>query len=74
MAVQLPEHLTEKCRRFPEVHMGIWRVSVELADGRVCSGAEVGWSGEIIRVAGYPSIPFTADEVADVHDGSDFDP
>ena len=70
MAVRLPEHLSEKFRRYPEVHMGVWRVTVELADGRLFPGVEVGWPGDIIRVAGYAAAPFTAEEVVDVHDGS----
>lgn len=71
MAIRLPEHLTEKFRRFPEVHMGVWQVEVELADGRIFHGVEVGWPGEIIRVAGHAAAPFTAEDVVDVHDGSE---
>jgi hypothetical protein len=72
--VCLPLQLTEKVRRGPEVHLGIWRVTVELADGRMYPGVEVSWPGEIIRVPGFGRVPFTAEEIADVHDGSDFDP
>ena len=74
MAVKLPDDLTEKFRRFPEIHMGIWRVTVELIDGTRYPGVEVGWPGDVIRVAGHPSVPFTAAEVCDVHDGLDADP
>jgi hypothetical protein len=71
VAVTLPHHLAEKFRRFPEVHMGVWRITVELIDGRTFPEVEIGWPGEIIRVAGHAGVPFTAEEVIDVHDGSD---
>jgi hypothetical protein len=71
VAVKLPAGLTERFRRFPEVHLGVWRVTVDLADGRTYAGVEVGWTGEVIRVAGHASVPFTADEVVDLRDGSD---
>ena len=71
MPVSIPEHLTQKFRQFPEVHMGVWVLTVELADGRVFPGVEVGWPGDIIRVAGHARAPFTAEEIVDVRDGSD---
>ena len=71
MAVRLPEHLQEQVRQFGEVHMGVHRITVELADGRVYAGVEVAWAEEIIRVPGEPAVPFEAGEIAAVYDGSD---
>ncbi len=50
--------------------MGVHTVTVTLHDGRVFSGAEIAWAEEIVRVAGFVEIPFSADEIADVDDAS----
>jgi hypothetical protein len=68
--VRLPDRLTAKVQRFPEVYLGVWRVTIVLAGGVEYNGVEVAWSGDLIRVAGHESIPFTADQVIDVQDDS----
>jgi hypothetical protein len=45
---RLPERISEQVLDFPEVHMGVHRVTVVLTDGRTFSGVDVAWGNEII--------------------------
>ena len=65
--VFLPDFLTEKITRYPEHHLGVHRVTVQLHDGRTFFPVLVAWSMEVVRVDGSEEIPFTTDEVADVY-------
>lgn len=53
MCLRLPNSLQEQVSDFREVHDGLHRITVEVADGRVYSGVEVAWAEEIIRLAGH---------------------
>jgi len=55
-------------RDFPETHAGVSTITVTLRDRRVFTEVEVAWATEVIRVRGHATIPFTADEIADVDD------
>lgn len=55
-------------RDFPETHAGVSTITVTLRDRRVFTEVEVAWATEVIRVLGHATIPFTADEIADVDD------
>lgn len=70
VSVVLPESFQDRVRGFPETHAGVNTVTVTLTDGRVFSGVEVAWATEVIRVRGHTTIPFTAEEIADVDDAS----
>ena len=70
MSVVLPETFQERVRDFPETHGGVHTITVTLQDGSVISGVEVAWATEVIRVRGHATVPFTADEIADVDDAS----
>lgn len=56
---------------FPEVHMAVHRITVELRGGSVVTGVLVDWGGEIIRVEGYENVPFAVGDVVAVRDASD---
>jgi hypothetical protein len=45
---RLPERISEQVLDFPEVHMGVHRVTVVLTDGRTFSGVDVAWGNEIV--------------------------
>jgi hypothetical protein len=68
--VVLPEQLQERVQTFPETHMGVHTVTATLHDGRVFSGVQVAWGTEVISVAGHDTLPFSADEIAEVDDAS----
>ncbi len=70
VAVVLSERLQEQVAAFPETHAGVNAVDVTLRDGRVFPDVEVAWAAEVIRVAGFADIPFTADDISDVQDAS----
>jgi hypothetical protein len=67
---QFPPPLADQIAGFPEVHMGVNRVTVELRDGTAVSGVLVGGQGEIVRVEGHDTLPFVVSDVIAVHDES----
>jgi hypothetical protein len=68
--VRLPSEISERVHSFAEVHRGMQRVTVVLADGRRFRGVEVAWGCEILAVAGFETIPFSGDDVTEVYDES----
>lgn len=70
VTVRLPDHLQPLVLAFPEVHMAVHLITVELADGRTVSGVEVAGGEEVIRVRGSATIPFEGDDVVAVFDES----
>jgi hypothetical protein len=70
VAVYLPEATREQVGTFPETHYGVQTVRVTLADGRVFRGVQVAWGREVVRVDGYPEIPFSEEQVVVVEDDS----
>ena len=69
-AARLPQHLGEIVSGFPETHMGAQTIKVTLSDGRVFDGVVVAWGHEVVRVEGYESLPFNAEDVISVEDAS----
>ena len=70
MIEQFPPPLADQIAGFPEVHMGVHQVTVELRDGTAVSGVLVGGKGEIVRVEGHDNLPFLMSDVVAVHDES----
>ena len=68
--VRLPSEISERVNSFPEVHQGMQRVTVVLADGRRFRGVDVAWGCEVLAVAGCQTIPFSGDAVTEVYDES----
>jgi hypothetical protein len=62
--------LLDQILRFPEVHMGVHRITVELGDGTAIGGVLVAWGGQVIRVEGRDPVPFSVRDVVAVHDAS----
>jgi hypothetical protein len=70
MPTLLPSELRKRVLSFPEVDVGVQRIRVVLADGRVFSPVEVAWGSEVLTVEGRAEVPFTVDQIADVFDAS----
>jgi hypothetical protein len=65
-----PEPLADRIASFPEIHMGVNRITVELRDGSTVTGVLVAWSGQVLRVEGKTDVPFDMADVVDVYDAS----
>ena len=70
MSDKLPPAISDQVARWPEFRMGVNRVRVELADGRVFDDVMVA-GGRIVGVLGQPEIPFDASDVVAIADFAD---
>ena len=50
--------------------MGAQTIKVTLADGRAFDKVTVAWGHEVIRVEGFDTLPFDAEDVVSVEDAS----
>jgi hypothetical protein len=48
--------------------MGVQRIKVTLADGRMFSPVDVAGGREVVRVVGHEGVPFDAADVVEVED------
>lgn len=66
MSSTFRDDLAEKILDMAEYRMGTNRIEVTLRDGRRIAGVYVAWGREVVKVDGYPSIPFDTHDVVDV--------
>ena len=70
MTDRFRDPLRQQILDFPEVHMAVHRITVELRDGTAVSGVLVDWDGVLIRVEGHDPAPFAVADVVAVYDAS----
>ena len=66
----LQKHIQEEVKIIPEFGYGIKRVNLTLNDGTEYKNAFIAWNKEITFVPGFDSLPFNADQVIKVSQGS----
>jgi hypothetical protein len=67
---KLPSAISDEVAGWREFRMGVNRVRVELADGRVFDNVMVA-GGRVVGVLGQPQVPFEASDVVAVADFTD---
>jgi len=67
---RFPDPLRQQILDFPEVHMAVHRITVELRDGTAVSGVLVDWEGVLIPVEGDDRAPFAMADVVAAYDAS----
>lgn len=60
------DEIAEKILVMPEYRQGANRIKVTLKNGQCFKGVFVAWGREIVKVEGYASIPFEAEDVISV--------
>jgi hypothetical protein len=73
---QLPRSVVDDVLAMPEYRMGVHRVALRLADGRVIEPVLVSGVGDVVRVGDEPddgSLPFDPTEVIATEDRSEHD-
>lgn len=73
MSDKLPQAIADEVAGWTEFRMGVNRVQVKLADGRVFENVMVA-GGRVVKVLGQPDLMFDASDVVAVADFADAPP
>jgi hypothetical protein len=67
---ELPSSIADEIAGWPEFRMGVYRVHVELADGRSFDDVMVA-GARVVKILGRDDVPFDTSDVVAVTDRSD---